>query len=244
VISGTLPPLINIPDLARYAKRPSSVHPMVIGLFVSKPLCIILGIVTTAAGNQLFDKPFWNQWDFYNAILDHHWNAGSRTAVFFLALTQCYATMCTNITSNSIPVGCDLTGLFPRYFTIRRGQILVSILAFACVPWKLVYSAASFLTFLGSYVCMITPIAACEIIDYWVLRKGNIHVHSLYKASSVSPYYYWHGVNLRAYAAWVSGVVIAISGIAGLLNPGSVPQTAVNLYNNSELSLLSEIVVY
>jgi NCS1 family nucleobase:cation symporter-1 len=192
-----------------------------------------MGVLTTAAGNQLYGNAFWNQWDLYNAVLDHNWNAGARTLIFLAALTQMYATMCTNITSNSIPVGCDLTGLFPRYFTIRRGQILVSILAFACVPWKLVYSASSFLTFLGSYVCLITPIAACEIVDYWLIRHGNIHVPSLYRASSISPYYYKYGFNPRAYGAWVAGVVSSISGIAGVLKPGTVPQTAVNLYNTS-----------
>lgn len=109
----------------------------------------------------------------------------------------------------------------------------MSILAFACVPWKLVYSASSFLTFLGSYVCLITPIAACEIVDYWLIRHGNIHVPSLYRASSISPYYYKYGFNPRAYGAWVAGVVSSISGIAGVLKPGTVPQTAVNLYNTS-----------
>jgi cytosine/uracil/thiamine/allantoin permease len=159
----------------------------------------------------------------------------TRALVFLGSLTQVYATMVTNISSNSIPVGCDLTGLFPRYFTIRRGQILCSILAILIVPWKLVYSGASFLAFLGSYVVFITPIAAMMIVDYWVIRKGNVHVPSLYKASSISPYYYYHGFNLRAYGAWAIAVGMTISGIAGILSPGSISQTAVNIYNTGEL---------
>lgn len=194
-----------------------------------------MGVVTTAAGKQLFGKAYWNQWDFYNAILTHYWSAGTRTLIFLLALSQMYATLVTNISSNSIPVGCDLSGLFPRYFTIRRGQILCSILAVLVVPWKLIYSAASFLTFLGSYICLITPVACCCIVDYWLVRKGNIHVPSLYKASAISPYWYTYGFNWRFYAAWIIGVGISISGIAGVLKPGIVPQILVNLYNMSKL---------
>lgn len=176
-------------------------------------------------------------WDLYASILDNYWNATTRALVFIGAITQIYATMVTNISSNSIPVGCDLAGLFPRYFTIRRGQILCSILAILVVPWKLVYSAASFLTFLGSYVCLITPIGACMIVDYWLVRNGNVHVPSLYKPNSSSPYFYNWGFNPRAYGAWAIGVGMSISGIAGVLVPGSVPVNAVNIYNMSKFTL-------
>ncbi|KAH8810655.1 putative allantoin permease [Xylogone sp. PMI_703] len=233
VVSGTLPPLINIPDLSRYAKKPSDVNPLALGLFLSKPIIIIIGILTTAAGNQLYGTAYWNIWDLYQSILTDNWHSSTRFLVFIGALTQIYATMVTNISSNSIPVGCDLAGLFPRYFTIRRGQILCSILAFAIAPWKIVYSAASFLTFLGSYVCFITPIAVTMIIDYWIVRRGNVHVPSLYRPNPSSPYWYIMGFNPRAYAAWAIGVGLTIAGIAGKLSPGSVPTGVVNIYNTS-----------
>lgn len=76
-------------------------------------------------------SPLQNLWDFFSAVLDNNWNAGARTLVFLAAMTQVYATFVTNISSNSIPVGCDLTGLFPRYFTIVRGQVLCALLAVA-----------------------------------------------------------------------------------------------------------------
>lgn len=231
VVSGVIPPLVNIPDLARYAKEPRATYPMVAGLFFSKPVVILFGMVTTSASIKLFNEAYWNLWDFYSAILDAHWAASTRTLVFLASFIQAYATLATNVSSNAIPVGCDLSGLLPRYFTIRRGQILCSLLAVAVVPWKLVNSATSFLTFLGSYVCFICPIVACMVVDYWVGRRGNVHVPSLYRCDPESPYYHWHGFNPRAYAAWVVGVALVISGISGVLNPGSIGQTAVNIYN-------------
>lgn len=59
IISGMLPPLINIPDLARYARKPEAITPMVYGIFFSKPMIIIIGILTTAGGNQLFGTAYW-----------------------------------------------------------------------------------------------------------------------------------------------------------------------------------------
>lgn len=56
VVSGVIPPLVNIPDLARYAKEPRATWPMVAGLLISKPLVIIFGMVTTSASVKLFNE--------------------------------------------------------------------------------------------------------------------------------------------------------------------------------------------
>lgn len=132
-----------------------------------------------------------------------------------------------------------------NYFTIVRGQILCNLLIWAVVPWLLVNSAANFLTFLGSYLCFISPILGCMIVDYWIIRRGNIHVPSLYRPDASSPYYYARGFNFRALVAWISGVVLVISGISGAIKPGSVSQMAVNIYNcGFILSFTAGAVVY
>jgi NCS1 family nucleobase:cation symporter-1 len=251
VVSGVVPPMVNIADLARYGNRPRDVWPLTAGLFFSKPLVILIGLFTTAAGakvrvikcipanpptllltyEQHFGVANWNLWDFYGLVLDEFWGPGTRTLVFLGAFIQCFATIVTNVSSNAIPIGCDLNGLFPKYFTIVRGMILSHILVWPVVPWLLVNSAQNFLTFLGSYLCFVTPIVAVMIVDYWFARRGNIHVPSLYKPETGSPYYYTKGFNIRAFVAWACGVVLVISGISGAIKPGSISQTAVNVYN-------------
>lgn len=69
VVSGVVPPMVNIADLARYGQRPSDVIPLTIGLFLSKPGVIILGLFTTAAGAKHFGVANWNLWDFYSLVL-------------------------------------------------------------------------------------------------------------------------------------------------------------------------------
>lgn len=222
--------MVNIADLARYGNRPKDIVPLTIGLLLSKPAVILLGLFTTAACLKHYGEAPWNLWDFYSLVLDEFWGPGARTAVFLCTAIQCFATIVTNVSSNAIPVGCDLSGLFPKYFTIIRGMVLCNLLVWPVVPWLLVNSAQNFLTFLGSYVCFITPCVACMIVDYWFSRRGNFHIPSLYRPEAGSPYYYTGGFNLRVFAAWIVGVVLVISGISGTINPGSISQTAVNVY--------------
>ncbi|KAL1845917.1 hypothetical protein VTK73DRAFT_413 [Phialemonium thermophilum] len=231
IVSNVVPPLVNMSDLARYANRPRQTYPVPIGLLISKPLVIVLGMVITAAGYKQFGEAYWNLWDFYSSVLKSYWGPGARTLVFLGAGIQGFATFATNLSSNSIPVGSDLAGMFPNYFTIVRGQVLCFVLAWVCVPWKLTYSAASFLTFLGSYLCFICPIVGCMVVDYWIVRRGNIHVPSLYSTAPDSPYFYFHGFNLRAFGAWIVAIALVIPGVSGALNPGSINITSVHIYN-------------
>lgn len=66
-----------------------------------------------------------------------------------------------------------MTGLFPKYLTIVRGQILVWICGFAIVPWKFLTSAAKFITFLGSYTVLMGAILGPLWADYYFVRRGK-----------------------------------------------------------------------
>jgi NCS1 family nucleobase:cation symporter-1 len=141
------------------------------------------------------------------------------------------AIIATNAGTNSLPVGADLSGLLPRYINIVRGQVLCAVLAPLCVPWKIISSAQSFLTFLGSYTVFLMPTCGIMIIDYWIIRRGNFHVPSLYTKEPGTVYSYFHGWNLRAVAAWAGGVAFTVHGIAvSLGDGGAVGQGSENMY--------------
>lgn len=140
------------------------------------------------------------------------------------------AVVVTNAGSNSLPAGADLTGIFPKWLTIVRGQVLCAVMAPLLVPWKIIASATSFLTFLGSYTVFLMSICASMVVDHWLVRKGNFHVPSLYVCSPESPYGYFKGWNLRMLAAWVSGVACTVHGVADSLVPTSVSVASENMY--------------
>lgn len=231
VMGALAPVLINQPDIARYGHSYSDVTwSQGVGILLSKVLVMFLGTATTAAATNVLGKSYWNVWDLYDAILDKYWNHGARAGMVFASFGMMLAVLITNAGSNSLPVGADLTGIFPRWLTIVRGQVICAVLAPLLVPWKIIASATSFLTFLGSYTVFLMPICACMIVDYWLIRKGNFHVPSMYVYTPESPYSYYKGWNLRMLAAWVSGVAFTVHGVAGSLDPTSVSAASKNMY--------------
>jgi NCS1 family nucleobase:cation symporter-1 len=231
VMGALAPVLINQPDVARYGHSYSDVTwSQGIGILTSKVIVMFLSTATTAAATQVLGKSYWNVWDLYTAILDQYWSPAARAGMVFASFGMMLAVLVTNAGGNSLPVGADLTGIFPRWLTIIRGQVLCAVLAPLLVPWKIIASATSFLTFLGSYTVFLMPICACMIVDYWMIRKGNFHVPSLYVSDSGSPYSYYKGWNLRMVAAWVAGVAFTVHGVAGSLDPTSVTTASKNMY--------------
>ncbi len=108
---------------------------------------------------------------------------------------------------------------------------------------------SAFLTFLGSYNIFIAPICSVSLsslpcpspttltvlnqiiaIDYFIIKRGNIHVPSLFAPSPGSLYYYTKGWNLKALGSWVCAATFGIPGLVGSYHPTWVGSAATDIY--------------
>ncbi|KAJ5130049.1 uncharacterized protein N7515_006088 [Penicillium bovifimosum] len=246
ICAALCPILINQPDIARYAKRPSqATWSQILGIFVSKILIMFLSAGTTSATQGFLGTSYWNVWDLYNAILTTYWGPGARAGVLFACLGMVLAILASNAGTNALPAGADMTGLLPRFINIVRGQVICGLLGPLLFPWKIIADAKSFLTFLSSYAVFLMPICGIMVVDYWLVRRGNLHVPSLYNRDADSPYSYWKGWNLRAIVAWLAGTAFVIHGVAGALEPSLTNQASKDMYKlGFLLSFLVGSLVY
>src|SRR5688572_9240425 len=159
-----------------------------------------------------YGEAYWNPYDLLNGMLDRGYSPAARAGVFFASASFAFATLGTSIACNFIPFAADVTCLLPKYLNIVRGQFVCLILAFAIVPWRIVTSANGFLTFLNGYSIFQGSIVAIMVVDYFILRKGNLSIRHLFTASSEGIYYYTKGVNLRAFAAFVIAFSLPLPG--------------------------------
>ncbi|KZT30310.1 hypothetical protein NEOLEDRAFT_324323 [Neolentinus lepideus HHB14362 ss-1] len=232
VISAVSPMMINQPDLARYSRRPEEAGSWQgYAMFICKNLISFMSIATTSALKVLYGgDPAWNLWDQLDMILNHNWTPLARFAVFLVAMSFAFATILTNISANSIPFGADISGVAPRWLTIRRGQVLCWVLGLAIVPWKFLVDAAKFITFLGSYTILMGAVIGVVLCDFYVVRKGNIHVPSCYDGSKDGLYYFTRGVNWRGCFAWLCGFIMPFPGLIGSYDVSAVNAAAVDMY--------------
>ncbi|TBU54026.1 permease for cytosine/purines, uracil, thiamine, allantoin-domain-containing protein [Dichomitus squalens] len=208
--------IANMPDFARYATDPSATMWTHI-VFVPFPAAIggMIGIFGTSCLQKAWSVTLWNQWDVYDAILEHSWTGPARLGVFLLAFSSALFNFGVILGANLLPFASDITALFPTYFNLTRGMCFCCIISLTLMPWKILASAHGFLAFLNGYGIFMGPTAAIMITDYWIVRKGNIHVNDAYSSEPGSRYMYKRGINPNAAMAYVAGMMIPVVGFIG-----------------------------
>jgi NCS1 family nucleobase:cation symporter-1 len=176
----------------------------------------------------IFGQAIWNPLDLLQSFLDEgtHQN---RAGVFFVAFAFSLAQLGTNIAANSVSAGTDMTALVPRYLNIRRGGYICALVGLCMCPWHLLSTANNFTTYLSAYSVFLSSIAGVIVCDYYLVRKGYLQIKDLYSARKGSPYFYHGGFSWRAYAAYISGILINIVGFVGVIRPG-IPMGANYIY--------------
>ena len=232
----------NIPDFSRYARTSKGQYVQLPFLPIIFTLCGVLGIVTTSASYVLYGTYIWNPLEIVEKWLAY--GHGGRTAAFFAALSWYIAQVGTNITANSISAANDLTVLCPRFINIRRGCIIAAVVGgWVIVPWKILKSADTFLSFMGGYAVFLAPIAGILASDYWLVKKQNIDVPALYDPRG--RYRYRGGVNWRAAAAFLIPVSPLLPGLGNSISPIAVSDGIKNLYTFDWLfGFVVSIVLY
>ncbi|KAG5975860.1 hypothetical protein E4U55_007555 [Claviceps digitariae] len=222
--------IINDCDFTRFARKPNdAMWSQLFAIPLGFALTSIIGIFVSSSSSVIYNEPVWNPLDLLGHFIDDGGSA-QRFGVFVIALAFALAQLGTNISANSISAGTDMTALFPRYINIRRGGYICAAIGLAMCPYNLLTSANSFTTYLSAYSVFLSSIAGVMSTDYYLVRRGYLNVKGLYDAQNTGPYYYTFGVNWRAYAAYVAGILINVVGFAGAIGR-DVPKGATYVYN-------------
>lgn len=154
---------VNIPDFSRFSKTPGAQVYQLPFIPLFKIIVSLFGIIAASASKTLYGEILWQPLDIL-AVWSSQ-GSGGRAASFFCATLWMLAQICVNISANSISFGNDITSLFPKYFTIRRGVLFAAVVGgWAMVPWKILSSGETFLNFMSAYAVFMGPLASIMMI--------------------------------------------------------------------------------
>jgi NCS1 family nucleobase:cation symporter-1 len=197
---------LNIPDFTRYSKsQGAQIIGQGFGLPVAMTLYTFVGIAVTSASVVIFGEPIWNPITLI-ARFGQPWIA-------FLALIAILvATLNVNIGANVVSPSNDFSNLYPRLISYRMGGMITGFLGLAIRPWKLLATPDAYIFgWLEGYGGLMGPIAGIMVCDYVFIRRTKLSLYSLYHREGI--YHYSKGINPRAIAALVIGVVVALIGL-------------------------------
>ncbi|KAJ9149017.1 Uracil permease [Pleurostoma richardsiae] len=223
--------IVNDPDFARFAGKPrDALWPQLFTIPLGFALTSFIGIIVSSSSTVIYGgDPIWDPLTLLGRFIDDG-GSGQRFGVFVISLAFALAQLGTNIAANSVSAGTDMTALFPRFLNIRRGGYICAAIGLAMCPYSLLKSSNQFTTYLSAYSVFLSSIAGVMCADYYLVRKGYLEIKELYDARKSGPYYYTFGINWRAYAAYISGILINVVGFAGAVGT-KVPAGATYIYN-------------
>jgi NCS1 family nucleobase:cation symporter-1 len=171
----------------------------------------LLGAILAATSQVVYGEVLWNP---LSIIL--LWE--DRAAKFFAGLLFAFAMIGTNVAGNSILFANDLTGMFPKYINIRRGQIICAIIGFVSRPWATQAKASRFFTSIGGYSVFLGPLVGVLLCDFFLIQKcKSFNIAHLDKPHGI--YWFYKGWNLRVIAALLIGIAPVLPGLISNINP-------------------------
>jgi NCS1 family nucleobase:cation symporter-1 len=197
---------LNIPDFTRYAKsQKAQMWGQALGLPVAMTLYSFIGVAVTSASAVIFGEPIWDP-----VVLLGKFNQPVVASIALVALLV--ATLNTNVAANVVSPSNDFSNLNPRLISFRTGGLITGVVGVLMMPWKLMTDFSSYIFgWLVGYSGLLGPIAGVMIADYFLVRRAHLKLDDLYRRNGV--YEYDNGINPRAVAALVVGIVVALRGL-------------------------------
>jgi NCS1 family nucleobase:cation symporter-1 len=208
---------LNIPDFTRFAKSQRAQWlGQSLGLPTTMTLFAFIGVAVTSATPLIFaGETIWDP-----VVLLGRIGGGAVTVLAMLALS--IATLSTNIAANVVSPANDFSNLAPQRISYRAGGLITALVGVLILPWKLVASSDGYIfTWLIGYSALLGPIGGILIADYFVLRRRELDVASLYRRGGA--YEYSAGFNPAALVALALAVAPCVPGFLAAALPERFP---------------------
>jgi len=190
---------LNFCDFSRYAKNRAAVTKGNLwGLPVNLIAFSFVAGITTIAAYQV-----------YGEVLIHPEQISAKFDSWFLALlaalTFAVATLGINVVANFVSSAFDISNVFPKQISFKRGGYIAALIAlvlYPFAPWE--GNAAHFVNGIGA---TMGPLLGVIIVDYYLIARGRVNVQALYQEHG--EYRYEGGWNVNALVAAGAGSVFS-----------------------------------
>ncbi|KAH7084614.1 uracil permease [Paraphoma chrysanthemicola] len=207
---------VNISDFSRFSKDPYAHYWQIPAIPLLKTLTALMGIISASAAQEIWGKPYWTPTQIMGTWQD---TSGGRAATFFCAAIWLLSQVSVNVSANAVSFANDVTTLAPKWFNVRRGTILVSLIgSWALCPWIIVSSGKAFLNFMSGYAIFMAPMAGILFTDYWLVKRRKYDVPALYDPHGRYRYNKY-GTNWRAFVATFVTIIPLLPALANKVNP-------------------------
>jgi NCS1 family nucleobase:cation symporter-1 len=133
------------------------------------------------------------------------------------AISFAAATLGINVVANFVSAAFDISNVFPRTISFKRGGYIaagIALVLYPFAPWE--GNAAHFVNAIGA---TMGPLLGIILVDFYLIAKGKVNVEALYQEHG--EYRYQGGWNVNALIATGIGSIFStlLPNFTSLLPP-------------------------
>ncbi|CAE6904710.1 NCS1 family nucleobase:cation symporter-1 [Vibrio sp. B1FLJ16] len=197
-------PTLNFSDFSRYCTSYKDLKfGNLLGLPVNFILFSLFSVVIVSASIPVFGEMIVDPVETVKRL-----DSGLITVLG--ALTFIFATVGINIVANFVAPAFDFSNVSPQKISFKMGGFVAAFGSILLTPWNLFNNPEVIHYTVDVLAAMIGPLYGIIIVDYFIVKKGQIDVPSLYTESPQGQYWYKNGVNMNSVYALVIASVAAI----------------------------------
>ena len=205
VVSYFSGPMLNFGDFSRYGKTFAEVkRGNFWGLPVNFLAFSIVTVVITSGTVPVFGHMITDPIETVGKI-------DNTLAAVLGAFTFVTATIGINIVANFVSPAFDFSNVAPQTISWRTGGFIAAVGSIFITPWNLFNSPMVIHYTLDVLAAFIGPLFGILIADFYLIRRGIIHVDDLYNDQPGGAYWYDGGVNRKALYALVPSVLVGLA---------------------------------
>ncbi|MCM2129451.1 NCS1 family nucleobase:cation symporter-1 [Larsenimonas rhizosphaerae] len=204
---------LNIPDFSRFAcRQKDQIIGQVIGLPLTMFLFAALGVVLTAASASLVGETVADPVTLIGHIDSPIW-------VSIAMILIVIATLSTNTAGNIVSPTNDFQNIAPRVINRTRGVLMTGGIGTLLMGYDLLQKAGVIVSsvtleslysnWLLGYSSLLGPIAGIMVVDYFLIKRQQLDVISLYREGGRYP-----NVNMAGFIAFGLPVALMLLSLA------------------------------
>ena len=206
--------IVSFGDFSRYVKNENELKKgnfsLILNLIIFSFFAVFIVVGSDVFLNQRFldiDRIFTNPTDIIGKF--------DNTQITIIVLCFIiFASASTNLVANYIPSQYSLINLIPSKLTLNSSSYLISFFGFLIgIFWLTVLSQIGILSFIDTFGAFFGPIFGVMIIDYYLIKQGNLSNKDIYSVQPGSIYYFSKGWHLKAVYSILIGFIFSASTI-------------------------------
>ncbi|WP_075183507.1 NCS1 family nucleobase:cation symporter-1 [Pantoea sp. 1.19] len=205
VVSYFSGPLLNFGDFSRYGKSMGEIRRgNRWGLPFNFLLFSVVTVVIVSGTQSLFGRMITDPIETVSMV-------GNDLAVAIGLLTMITATIGINIVANFVSPAFDFSNCSPQKISFRTGGMIAAVGSVLLTPWNLFQSPELIHYTLDVLGAFIGPLFGILLADFYLIKRGTVHVDDLFNDTPTGRYWYRGGVNPKAIAALLPAVAIGLT---------------------------------